>query len=141
MEIEANARGSVVFSNYKSTAEVPISTFTENPVDQGASRRLIGKAINGSPDLLVSVLRMDPGQYHPLHSHPNMGELYFVLEGPCEIRVGDRIEMCEPGTAIYTPAGIPHSIRTHECGAAVMVAFPEGDWDSIQKIWHEEPDH
>jgi quercetin dioxygenase-like cupin family protein len=140
MVTEFEAKGAIVFSNYKSTAEVPISTLTENPVDQGSSRRLISKVINGSPDLLVAVLRMDPGQYHPLHSH-NMGELYFVLEGPCEIRVGDRIEMCEPGTAIYTPAGTAHSIRTYEHGAAVMVAFPEGDWDAIQKFWHEDPVH
>ncbi len=70
-----------------------------------------------------------------------MGELYFVLEGPCEIQVGDRVEMCEAGTAIYTPAGTPHSIRTFDNGAAVMVAFPEGDWNAIQKVWHEEADH
>jgi quercetin dioxygenase-like cupin family protein len=139
--VESESRGTIVFSNYKSTAEVPISSLTENPVDQGSSRRLIGQAINGSPDLLVAVLRMDPEQYHPLHSHPNMGELYFVLEGPCEIQVGDRTEICETGTAIYTPAGVPHSIRTHENGAAVMVAFPEGDWNAIEKVWHEAPDH
>ena len=141
MEFTADNRGSVLFSNYKSTAEVPVSSVTENPADQGSSRPLIGKAINGSPDLLVGVLRMDPGQYHPLHSHPNMGELYFVLEGSCEIRVGDRVEMCDTGTAIYTPAGTPHSIRTYEHGAAVMVTFPEGDWEAIQKVWHEEPGH
>jgi quercetin dioxygenase-like cupin family protein len=141
MDMKASDRGTVVFSNYKSVAEVPTSSVTENPADQGASRRLIGKAINGSPDLLVGVLRMEPGQYHPLHSHPNMGELYFVLEGSCEIRVGDRVEMCDAGTAIYTPAGIPHSIRTHQQSAAIMVTFPEGDWDAIQKVWHEDSEH
>lgn len=141
MTDDTNALGSVVFANYKLVAEVPVSTYTENPADQGNSRRLISKDVNGAPDLHVGVLRMDPGQYHPLHSHPNMGELYFVLEGPCEIRVGDRTETCQAGTAIYTPAGTPHSIRTHESPAAVMVCFPEGDWSKVQKVWHEEPGH
>jgi quercetin dioxygenase-like cupin family protein len=135
-----NALGRVIFARLDNVDEVPIASRTLNKHDQGGSRGLISKAINGSPDLLVSVLRMDPGQYHPLHSHPNMGELYYVLEGRCEIRVGDEIQMCGPGTAIYTPAGTPHSVRTHEQGASVMVAFPEGDWDSIEKVWHEDSD-
>ena len=132
--------GSVIFARLDAVAEVPIASRTLNRHDQGGSRGLISKEINGSPDLLVSVLRMDPGQYHPLHSHPNMGELYYVLEGRCEIRVGDETQLCESGTAIYTPAGTPHSVRTHDDGAAILVAFPEGNWDAIQKVWHENHD-
>src|SRR4051812_19130773 len=110
---------------------------TKNPVDQGTSRRLIGKAVNGSPDLLVSVLTMEPHQYHPLHFHPNMGEMYYVVEGSCEIRVGDETRTCTRGTAIYTPAGTAHSVRTGDEGCSVMVAFPEGDWDKIEKVFVE----
>jgi quercetin dioxygenase-like cupin family protein len=135
----AGALGSVIFARLDAVSEVPISSRTLNSADQGGSRGLISKEINGSPDLLVSVLRMDPGQYHPLHSHPNMGELYYVLEGQCEIRVGDETQVCGAGTAIYTPAGTPHSVRTHDQGAAVLVAFPEGNWDCIEKVFHEEP--
>jgi quercetin dioxygenase-like cupin family protein len=81
---------------------------------------------------------MEPHQYHPPHAHPNMGELYYVLEGRCEITVGALVQMCSAGTAIYTPAGTPHSVRTHDEGTAVMVAFPEGDWEKIEKVWHED---
>jgi quercetin dioxygenase-like cupin family protein len=135
-----NGLGRIIFAKLDEVDEVPISSRTNNPKDQGGSRALISKAVNGAPDLLVSVLRMQPGQYHPTHSHPNMGELYYVLEGRCEIRVGDEVQMCSAGTAIYTPAGTPHSVRTHDEGTAVMVAFPEGDWEKIVKVWHEDHD-
>lgn len=134
---DTQSLGSVIFARLDEAPEVPIASRTLNSADQGGSRSLINKEINGSPDLLVGVLRMDPHQYHPPHSH-NMGELYYVLDGECEIRVGDETQTCGSGTAIYTPAGTPHSVRTNERGTSVMVVFPEGNWDSIDKVWHEE---
>jgi quercetin dioxygenase-like cupin family protein len=122
----------IVITAIDTVPESPVSNMTVAH-DQGWTRGLINKAINGSPDLFVSVFRMEPNQYHPKHRHPNVGECYFVLEGRAEMVVGDRVEWVEAGTAIYVPKGVPHSTRTEEDGVAVLVIYPEGDWDKVEK--------
>lgn len=128
--------GEIVIRNVETVQDKPIASLTVEG-DQGWARELITTQINGSPDLYVSVFRMDPGQYHPLHAHPNVGELYFVLEGRCELRIGDRTEWVEAGTAAYMPQGVPHSIRTKADGVRVLVTFPRGDLAEVEKVWME----
>lgn len=126
----------IVIRNVETVADTPIASLTVEG-DQGWARELITAQINGSPDLYVSVFRMDPNQYHPLHAHPNVGELYFVLEGRCELRIGDRCEWVHAGTAAYMPAGVPHSVRTRDQGVRILVTFPEGDLAKVGKVWME----
>ncbi|MGI8559419.1 MAG: cupin domain-containing protein [Solirubrobacteraceae bacterium] len=126
----------IVIRNVGTVTEKPIASLTIAG-DQGWARELITTQINGSPDLYVSVFRMDPGQYHPLHAHPNVGELYYVLEGRCELRIGDRSEWVEAGTAAYMPRNVPHSVRTADQGVTILVTFPEGDLNKVEKVWKE----
>lgn len=128
--------GEIVIRNVRTVEDKPIASLTTEG-DQGWARELITAQLNGSPDLYVSVFRMDPGQYHPLHAHPNVGELYFVLEGRCELRIGDRCEWVEAGTAAYMPKGTPHSVRTAEDGVRILVTFPKGNLDDVGKVWME----
>ena len=132
--MEHQDEASVVITRYEDVPEAPVSKMTVDG-DEGWTRVMISKEINGSPDLLVSVFRMAPNQFHPLHAHPNMGELYFLLKGRVELTVGDRTEWIEPGTAIYTPKDVPHCARTDDEGASILVVFPEGDWSKIEKRW------
>jgi quercetin dioxygenase-like cupin family protein len=122
----------IVITQYETVPEAPVSKMTVAH-DEGWTREMISKAMNGSPDLFVSVFRMGPDQVHPKHAHPNVGELYFILEGRCEMTVGDRTGWLEKGTAIYTPKDVPHETRTGPEGASILVVFPEGDWDKIGK--------
>jgi quercetin dioxygenase-like cupin family protein len=126
----------IVLRNVATVQEKPIASLT-TAGDQGWARELITAQINGSPDLYVSVFRMDPGQYHPLHAHPNVGELYYVLDGRCELRIGDRCEWVEAGTAAYMPCNVPHSVRTGDSGVSILVTFPEGDLNKVGKVWLE----
>jgi quercetin dioxygenase-like cupin family protein len=114
--------------------EVPIGGYTVD-ADQGWTKELISHAINGAPDLFVGLFRMEPGQFHPMHKHPNVGELYFILEGACEISVGEETRLVSAGTAIYTPRDTAHSIRTTNQGVRVLVVFPQGDWSKVEKTW------
>jgi mannose-6-phosphate isomerase-like protein (cupin superfamily) len=132
--VNVASNGDVVFNHIDEVASVPVSSLTVAN-DQGSSFPLISKSVNGAPDLLVSLLRMQPGEFHPPHAHPNMGELYFVVEGAAEITVGGETRWCTAGMAIYTPAGVAHSIRTTTEPVGVMVAFPEGDWERIEKVF------
>jgi|HubBroStandDraft_6_1064221.scaffolds.fasta_scaffold397498_2 quercetin dioxygenase-like cupin family protein len=132
---EIRSEGMVIFNRASSVAEIPIQTQPGHEHDQGWTTRLVNTAINGSPDLLVSILRLAPNQFHPAHFHPDLGELYFVLEGSCEIRAGAEVNWVRAGTAIYTPKGTAHSIRTKDEGVKVLIVFPEGDLGKIRKVW------
>jgi quercetin dioxygenase-like cupin family protein len=117
---------------------VPINHTEGHEHDQGSVHRMVSKAVNGSPDLLATVFTMTPHQYHPLHAHPELGELYFILEGACEVRVGPEVKWVEAQTAIYVPKGTPHSLRTKGESVKFLLVFPEGDRLKVKKVWVEE---
>ena len=134
----AEVAARIVIQPVAAVPSVPISHSEGHEHDQGSVQRLVSKAVNGSPDILATVFSMTPHQYHPLHAHPDLGELYFILEGACEVRVGDEIRWAEPQTAIYVPRGTPHSLRTKDQSVKFLLVFPEGDRDKVKKIWVEE---
>ena len=136
MSSETEPAAEMVFRQFETLPEEPVSKMTVAG-DQGWTRVMVSKAINGSPDIFASVFRMEPNMYHPMHAHPNVGELYFVIKGRVQMTVGGHTEWCEPGTAIYTPQDVPHCARTDDQGASVLVIFPEGDWEKVGKRWIE----
>jgi quercetin dioxygenase-like cupin family protein len=134
--VEDGAR--IVIDQLGSVASVPINHSEGHEHDQGTVQRVVSKAVNGSPDILATVFSMTPNQYHPLHAHPDLGELYFILEGACEVRVGPRTEWATAQTAIYVPKGTPHSLRTKDQSVKFLLVFPEGDKSKVKKVWVEE---
>jgi len=128
----------IVIQPLNKVSGVPINHSAGHEHDQGSVQRLISKAVNGSPDILATVFSMDRNQYHPLHAHPDLGELYFILEGACEVRVGDQLKWVEAQTAIYVPRGTPHSLRTKSETVKFLLVFPEGDRTKVKKIWLDE---
>ncbi|MEA2933996.1 MAG: hypothetical protein QOD74_642 [Variibacter sp.] len=138
MAVVTEQRARVVIESLKNVPSVPINHSEGHEHDEGTVQRVISAAVNGSPDILATVFSMTPHQYHPLHAHPDLGELYFILEGACEVRVGTRTEWVGPQTAIYVPQGTPHSLRTKEQSVKFLLVFPEGDRSKVKKVWVEE---
>lgn len=126
--------GTPRFVHLDEVVAVPLASMTTEG-DQGVTRLLFEKNINGSADLFVAVFTMEPHQVHPRHSHPNVGEMYFVVAGECTISLGDDERDCTAGTAVYIPAGVPHGVTTADTSCSVMVVFPEGDWSKVEKVW------
>lgn len=133
---EAPAR--IVIEPLSKVPSIPINHSEGHEHDEGTVQRLVSKAVNGSPDILATVFSMTPHQYHPLHAHPELGELYYILDGACEVRVGDQVKWVEANTAIYVPVGTPHSLRTKDQSVKFLLVFPEGDRDKVKKIWVKE---
>lgn len=133
---EAPAR--IVIEPLSKVPSIPINHSEGHEHDEGTVQRLVSKAVNGSPDILATVFSMTPHQYHPLHAHPELGELYYILDGACEVRVGDQVKWVEANTAIYVPVGTPHSLRTKDQSVRFLLVFPEGDRDKVKKIWVKE---
>ena len=55
----------------------------------------------------VSVL--EPGAGAPLHAHNDVDEIFIVLEGTLDLRLGDERRLVEADHTIAIPAGVPHA--------------------------------
>ena len=45
-----------------------------------------------------------------LHVHRVQEETFYVLEGECAWRIGDRLIHARPGSYVFIPPGVPHDI-------------------------------
>jgi quercetin dioxygenase-like cupin family protein len=85
---------------------------------------LFPKQAEGWTEFLCGLLKLQPDQGLPLHSHSH-AETIFVLDGCVQVQRGRAIaELWGPGAA-YFPAGVAHSIGAHQSQAAsVIVCYP-----------------
>jgi quercetin dioxygenase-like cupin family protein len=62
-----------------------------------------------------------PGFSTGLHVHAVQEETFYVLEGECEWQIGEERVQAGPGTYVFIPPGVPHSIGNASAGPAVML--------------------
>jgi mannose-6-phosphate isomerase-like protein (cupin superfamily) len=70
---------------------------------------------NGLPgisthDTWVGVNAFAPGGIYESHDHETT-QFYYVISGRGLVRVGDEEMVCEKGTWVFTPAGVPHYLE------------------------------
>lgn len=58
--------------------------------------------------------RVPGGTVTQFHYHPNTEEIYFILEGRGQVRLGDRWYPISTGDSIPIPPGTPHQIQADE---------------------------
>jgi mannose-6-phosphate isomerase-like protein (cupin superfamily) len=67
--------------------------------------------------------------------HANEAEIWYVLEGTFEFRVGDKVAEGGPGTFVAVDKGQPHTFKTKTPGKLLMLYAPGGfeqffiDWE------------
>jgi quercetin dioxygenase-like cupin family protein len=74
-----------------------------------AIRALLNPKATGTSGLTLGVITYQPGCIVEPHSHDDQEALY-VLKGRGKARIGDKSVRLEPGTAIYIPRGMTHSV-------------------------------
>jgi quercetin dioxygenase-like cupin family protein len=63
----------------------------------------------GDSESLVFVrARIEPGAGHPFHTHPEMDEIIYVLEGSMTQWLEQDQRELRPGDSIYIPRGVVH---------------------------------
>jgi quercetin dioxygenase-like cupin family protein len=76
-----------------------------------------------SPRLLVGLNCFEPGQFHPLHTHPGMDKVYQVVEGEGVILLEGRELAIKAGELVVAPEGVPHGIRNTSGGRLLVLAI------------------
>ena len=56
-----------------------------------------------------------------LHVHDVQEETFYVLEGECEWQIGEEQVKAGPGTYVFIPPGVPHSIGNASGRRAAML--------------------
>ncbi len=52
---------------------------------------------------------IEPGAGAPLHAHKDVDEIFILLEGTLDLRLGDEHYLVEANHTIAIPAGVPHA--------------------------------
>jgi len=71
----------------------------------------------------------------PLHLHHREDEAFYVLEGEFEVQCGENKIRAVPGSFVFAPRGIPHTIRNINSGSSkvLILATPAG----VEKFFEE----
>jgi len=78
----------------------------------------------GCKDLCMGVSIFSANFHAPGHIHETAEEAIYILEGSGRMHVGDSVEAITPGTAVYIPAGVEHSVEnTGEKPIKLVYAF------------------
>ncbi len=99
--------------------------FNLNDDDQGIHRKLaegITTRIFAGAEVMVSVVRVEPGTVGKLHSHVEE-QWGVLLEGECVRIQGEEEVLMKAGDFWHTPSGVPHTIRAGDSGAVILDIF------------------
>jgi quercetin dioxygenase-like cupin family protein len=90
-------------------------------------RTLLDPRATGTSGLTLGIITYQPGCNVEPHSHDDQEALY-VLKGRGKAKIGDESIRLEPGTAVYIPRGMTHSVSNSSAKPidAVLIHAPVG---------------
>lgn len=68
-------------------------------------------------------MRTIPGFDTGAHRHSRIEEYFYVLSGEVQAQAGDRTVVGGPGTFVFVPKGLPHSIANRSNAPAAFLLF------------------
>jgi quercetin dioxygenase-like cupin family protein len=89
-------------------------------VVDGHTRVLVrSEQVNGAYAVLEQ--EIPAGKGPPFHVHRHETEIFYVVEGEFEFRVGDKVLVGGPGTNAVCPRDIPHTFRNVSANPAKLL--------------------
>ncbi len=97
-----------------------------NVLGDNQNIKLTGNDTNGQFTLIEQ--HNEPGVGIPPHIHENEDEVFQVIQGQVEVRIGEQTTILNAGDLIFCPRGVPHSWRVvgEEKAKAMLSIFPAG---------------
>ncbi len=86
---------------------------------------------------LIRLLCFEPNQEVPLHRHPEVDEVFYVLKGQGKILVGKEKAKVENGFFVKAPAGVLHQWKSgRERLVLISVLIPPSNYVHAEEITH-----
>ena len=79
------------------------------------------------PALSGGLYMLPAGASDPQQPHSE-DEVYYIVQGSGQIRVGDEDQAVEAGTLVYVPAHVPHRFHTITEDLAILVLFAPAEY-------------
>jgi quercetin dioxygenase-like cupin family protein len=85
-----------------------------------------------------------PGVSVPLHLHHNEDEMFYVVEGQVEFKIGHETINASAGTTVYLPRNTPHALTiVGDVPAKMLVVLTPGGlekfFEELSQLPSEEP--
>ena len=74
----------------------------------GLKGEILLGATQTSGQFMISTITVEPGSGPSMHQHEFEDEVYVLLDGEVEFKVGDKVQRAGPGTAVWLPRRLPH---------------------------------
>ncbi len=74
------------------------------------------------PSISLGIYKLAAGAQDPQKPH-NEDEIYYVLEGRGQIRVGEEDQPVQPGSIVFVPAHAPHHFHSITEDLTLLVFF------------------
>jgi quercetin dioxygenase-like cupin family protein len=83
-----------------------------------------------------------PGTFVPLHIHPRQDEFIYMLEGTCDLQLGEAKVQARPGDLVRMPMGLPHAYynNTSAPTRALFWVTPAGRLKELFDALHDLTD-
>jgi mannose-6-phosphate isomerase-like protein (cupin superfamily) len=101
---------------------VPIDQAPEIPWRPGYRNFILAGKEQGVT-CVAAVHVIEPGKGAPLHLHRGADEIFILLEGALDMRIGEADLRVEANQCIAIPAGVPHRFTAVGPGPVRMFAF------------------
>ena len=95
----------------------------------------------GSQNLSITWVEGEPGSEQDGHSHSNEEQVYVVIQGRGLMRVGADAQEVGPGTLVFIPKGLAHSIRNVGTEKLIYVSAtaPPFDAGMVNDLYEPAP--
>jgi mannose-6-phosphate isomerase-like protein (cupin superfamily) len=102
---------------------------------KGTFRILIDKDISGAKHFSLLVNTSRAGTQGSAHKH-DVEHCWYILSGTGNMVMGDKTYQIEPGMAVFTPAGVMHSINVDpgEDLTYVVIYAPPGPEQKLKEL-------
>jgi quercetin dioxygenase-like cupin family protein len=84
----------------------------------------------------------DPGQFVPVHVHPNQEEFILVQEGELDLKLDGKWVKAKAGDLVRMPRGVPHGYfnKSDKPARALFWVSPAGKLEDLFNALHEVTD-
>ena len=98
---------------------------------------LATRKITGEQSLfsLIEMLRPPNGVVPRRHVHHREDELFYLIDGEFDVRVGERTAHAKPATTILAPRNVPHEVKVgqHRIAHSLVLYAPARFWGFIRE--------
>lgn len=94
------------------------------------------------PGFRIAEMRLIPGQQVPWHSHTNVSDTFYVLEGRLRLHLQDPKESVDlaPGESYPVVAGRPHLVRSaDDAPVTFLILQGVGEYDYVPLLQRDTP--